>query len=49
VPARLLALENATLLPHLGTAAEEVRDAMGMMVVANLAALASGAPLPNPV
>jgi gluconate 2-dehydrogenase len=49
VPARLSALENVTLLPHLGTAAEEVRDAMGMMVVANLAAFAAGQPLPNPV
>lgn len=49
VPARLIALQNVTLLPHLGTAAEEVRDAMGMMVVANLAALAAGQPLPNRV
>ena len=48
VPARLLALENVTLLPHLGTAAEAVRDGMGAMVLANLAALAAGGPLPNP-
>jgi gluconate 2-dehydrogenase len=49
VPARLTALQNVTLLPHLGTAAEEVRDAMGMMVVANLAAFAAAEPLPNRV
>uniref|UniRef100_UPI003561E655 NAD(P)-dependent oxidoreductase n=1 Tax=Phaeovulum sp. TaxID=2934796 RepID=UPI003561E655 len=49
VPARLLALENVTLLPHLGTASEEVRDGMGRMVLANLAAFASGQPLPNTV
>ncbi|PKP71833.1 MAG: D-glycerate dehydrogenase [Alphaproteobacteria bacterium HGW-Alphaproteobacteria-4] len=49
VPARLIALENVTLLPHLGTAAEEVRDGMGLMVVANLVAFAAGQTLPNPV
>jgi len=49
VPARLMALENVTLLPHLGTASEEVRDGMGRMVLANLAAFASGEPLANPV
>lgn len=49
VPARLLALENVTLLPHLGTASEEVRDGMGRMVLANLAAFASGQPLPSTV
>lgn len=38
----LLALENVTLLPHLGTAALEVRQAMGMMAVANLVAFAEG-------
>lgn len=45
----LLTLENVTLLPHLGTAALEVRTAMGMMAVANLLAFAEGRPLPNPV
>ncbi len=45
----LLALENVTLLPHLGTAALEVREAMGLMAVANLAAFAAGQPLPNAV
>ena len=45
----LLTLDNVTLLPHLGTAALEVREAMGLMAVANLTAFADGQPLPNPV
>ena len=45
----LLTLDNVTLLPHLGTAALEVREAMGLMAVANLVAWADGQPLPNPV
>jgi len=49
VPPALMAMENVTLLPHLGTAALEVRVGMGMMAVANLAAHAEGRDLPNPV
>ncbi|MGP3698799.1 2-hydroxyacid dehydrogenase [Rhodobacter sp. NSM] len=49
VPEALRAMENVTLLPHLGTAALEVREAMGMMAVENLQAFADGRPLPNPV
>lgn len=45
----LLALENVVLLPHLGTAALEVREAMGLMALDNLIAFAEGRPLPNPV
>ena len=45
----LMALENVTLLPHLGTAALEVRSNMGMMAVDNLIAFAEGRALPNPV
>lgn len=45
----LLALENAVLLPHLGTAALEVREAMGLMALDNLIAFAEGRALPNPV
>jgi gluconate 2-dehydrogenase len=45
----LMAMENVTLLPHLGTAALEVREAMGMMAVDNLFAHLDGQPLPNPV
>ncbi len=49
VPEALIAMENVTLLPHLGTAALEVREAMGLMAVDNLIAWADGRPLPNPV
>jgi len=49
VPAALAAMENVTLLPHLGTAALEVREAMGMMAVANLIAVLDGQAPPNPV
>ena len=45
----LLTMENVTLLPHLGTAALEVRSAMGLMALDNLIALAENLPLPNPV
>lgn len=45
----LLARDNVTLLPHLGTAALEVREAMGMMAVDNLFAHLDGRPLPNAV
>ena len=49
VPAALIAREDVVLLPHLGTAALEVREAMGLMAVANLVAFFDGAALPNPV
>src|SRR3990167_6916465 len=49
IPPTLMALENVTLLPHLGTAALEVRENMGHMAVANLIAHLEGRPLPNPV
>lgn len=49
VPSEFLTLENVTLLPHLGTAALEVREAMGMMALANLIAWDEGRPLPNAV
>ncbi|WP_417597410.1 2-hydroxyacid dehydrogenase [Pararhodobacter oceanensis] len=49
VPARLIACENAVLLPHLGTNALEVRAEMGLMAVANALAHKQGTPLPNPV
>jgi lactate dehydrogenase-like 2-hydroxyacid dehydrogenase len=43
-----MAMENVTLLPHLGTAALNVRQDMGMMAVDNLFAHLDGQPLPNP-
>ncbi len=49
VPAPFLTMENVTLLPHLGTAALEVRENMGMMAVANLIAHLEGRDLPNRV
>ncbi|MFW5881636.1 MAG: 2-hydroxyacid dehydrogenase [Roseicyclus sp.] len=49
VPAALIAMENVTLLPHLGTAALEVREAMGRMALDNVIAFAEGRALPNPV
>ena len=49
VSERLRALDNVTLLPHLGTAALEVRTAMGMMAVENLIAFAEGRALRNAV
>jgi gluconate 2-dehydrogenase len=49
VPEALIGMENVTLLPHLGTNALEVREAMGMMAVENLRAFFGGWPVPNPV
>ena len=42
VNTRLLACGNAVLLPHLGTAALPVREAMGRMALENLLAVAEG-------
>ncbi len=47
VPKTLMAMENVTLLPHLGTAALEVREAMGLMAVDNLSAFFAGETPPN--
>ena len=49
VPDALLAMENVTLLPHLGTAALEVREDMGRMALDNVTAVAEGRPAPNAV
>lgn len=49
VPERLRAIKNVSLLPHLGTAALEVRTDMGMMAVNNLRAFFAGKALPNQV
>ncbi|WP_273523636.1 2-hydroxyacid dehydrogenase [Rhodosalinus sediminis] len=49
VPRALSQMEQVTLLPHLGTAALEVREAMGHMAVENLAAFFAGRAVPNPV
>ncbi|MEX5727563.1 lactate dehydrogenase-like 2-hydroxyacid dehydrogenase [Rhodovulum iodosum] len=49
VPQALMRMDNVTLLPHLGTAALEVREAMGMMAVDNIRAHLAGETLPNVV
>ena len=49
VPKTLIKMENVTLLPHLGTAAMDVREEMGMMALSNVDAFATGKELPNPV
>lgn len=49
VPAALCDMDNVVLLPHLGTAALEVREAMGMMALGNIIAWNDGTPLPQGV
>lgn len=46
VPSELLALDNVTVLPHIGSATLETRTAMGMLAHDNLAAHFDGRPLP---
>ena len=43
VSPELRAMENVVLLPHLGSATQETRVAMGMRAIANLEAFFSGA------
>ena len=45
----LLACENAVLLPHMGSASVETREAMGLRVVKNLRAFFAGEALPDRV
>ena len=49
VPKALRELECVSLLPHLGTAAKEVRIAMGQMALENMRAVLAERPPPNPV
>jgi len=49
VPAGFYALDNAVLVPHVGSATHETRFAMGMLQVDNLRALYAGKPLLTPV
>ena len=44
-----LELDNVTLLPHVGSASNYTRDAMGQLVVDNLVAFAEGRPPKTPV
>ena len=45
VSAELLTMEKVVLLPHLGSATEETRIAMGLRALENLRLFFSGAPL----
>lgn len=47
VPEALKALENAVLLPHMGTSTLEVREKMGRVAVENLRAALAGETPPN--
>jgi lactate dehydrogenase-like 2-hydroxyacid dehydrogenase len=49
VDRRLWALENVVLLPHLGSATVETREAMGMLAADNLEAFFAGRAPPNRV
>lgn len=49
VPQALRELENAVLLPHLGTAADDVRTAMGLRALQNLTAFFRGEAPPDRV
>lgn len=49
VPDALRACDNAVLYPHLGTAALEVREAMGMMALGNIIAVSEGNTPPQEV
>jgi lactate dehydrogenase-like 2-hydroxyacid dehydrogenase len=46
---RYRTLQNAFLLPHLGTATLETRDAMGFRAIDNLDAFFANQPLPDPI
>jgi len=45
----LLDVDNLTLFPHVGSASQHTRNAMGQLVVDNLAAFAAGKPPKTPV
>jgi hydroxypyruvate reductase len=47
VPPALLAMDNVVLLPHVGSATRETRQAMGDLCKANLDAWFAGKPLPT--
>ncbi len=49
VPDALIAMENVSLLPHLGTNAQDVREGMGRMAVDNIVGFFDGNGLLNPV
>lgn len=46
---RYLGMENVVLLPHLGSATRETREAMGFRALENLEAFFNGRPVPDRV
>ncbi len=49
IPPELLGADNLVLLPHLGSATRETREAMGLRVMENLTAFFDGRPPPDRV
>lgn len=49
IPAALLEMDNVVLLPHVGSATRETRQAMADLCKANLDAWFSGKPVPAPI
>jgi lactate dehydrogenase-like 2-hydroxyacid dehydrogenase len=49
IDARYVKLDNVVLLPHLGSATRETREAMGLRAIENLAAFFEGRPIPDRV
>ncbi len=49
VPAALLGMGNVLLTPHIASATDETRHAMGQLMLDNLAAFFAGKPLPTAV
>ena len=47
IPQPLFAMDNVVLLPHVGSATRETRQAMGDLCKANLDAWFAGKPLPT--
>lgn len=47
VPVALTVVDNVVLLPHLGSAALEIREAMGQMALDNIIAWDEGRPMPQ--
>ena len=49
VPAALQTMTNVVLTPHVASATDETRTAMGQLMMDNLAAFFAGEKLPTPV
>jgi len=49
VPVELVAMEQVTLTPHIGSTTQEIREERGVKVLANLRAHFAGNSVPNPV